>query len=520
MITGIITDIGLSIDINSIINKYGKSYYCKLLNQLLIVEKHNNKKPKGSPIINIKGYCFDTTRSIVIVPKLKAIEFLNRGILNEVKDYDYDSIPINSYESPVMPLYDYQKKIVEHIIDNYYVNTKTNNICYLQMDTGLGKTRIGCSLINYLKCSTLIVVPTIAIGEQWIEECNELYPLMTIGKYSKKVTLGTHDVIVIVINSLRNKSTNFVKGFGFVIFDEAHEYYTSINRKVLWLIGSIKYVLGLSATPLERPDGLDHYVTLHLGKPIKARDITDIKFTKFLGKVTCIQYYGNTEYTKTVTLENGMISSILTINNIISDPYRMEVIVNEIKRLHGDNHGVFVFAEHREFLTVIKKYLLQVLSDTVIIMENELDNEEIYNIETQNISILKGGISKETLLQTKKRGKHVVLTTYGYSRRGISLVEMTSMVLTTPRRNGLRQIIGRILRKGSDETIVREIVDIVDMRTVLHTQFNDRKTVYNEKEFTINYKRIHDTSDLPPPEPEEPIINIQDIIDSIYDLEM
>jgi len=344
---------------------------------------------------------------------------------------------------------------------------------------------------------------------------------MTIGLYksnSKKVTLATHDIIVIVINSLRAKDPIFVKKFGFIIYDEAHEYHTTINKKVFWFMGSVKYVLGLSATPFDRPDGLDRYVTLHLGEPIYAKDITSIQFTKFMGNVNCIQYYGDDEFIKTVTLENGMISTILTINNIIYDPSRIELIITEIKRLHNADHGIFVFAEHRDFLTVLKNQLLLSFPTTIVIVENE---PQYQDIDYDEISILKGGISRETLLQTKKRGKHIVLTTYGYSRRGISLTEMTALVLTTPRRNGLRQVIGRILRKGSDENIVREVVDIIDMRSILKNQFKDRKLVYEEKLFNLIYKNKHSTIDLSESGNTDHIsdkaIDINSIISSIYD---
>jgi hypothetical protein len=67
---------------------------------------------------------------------------------------------------------------------------------------------------------------------------------------------------------------------------------------------------------------------------------------------------------------------------------------------------------------------------------------------------------------------------------------MTAIVLTTPRRNGSKQIIGRILRRGSDESIIREIVDIVDMRCNLHSQYYDRKKIYIEKGYDITTIKI------------------------------
>jgi len=91
----------------------------------------------------------------------------------------------------------------------------------------------------------------------------------------------------------------------------------------------------------------------------------------------------------------------------------------------------------------------------------------------------------------------VVLTTYGYSRRGVSLVEMTSIVLASPRRRGMRQILGRITRRGSDESILRIVVDVKDVRTALKGQSTDRRVVYKEKAYPIYRVRV-DHEDFPP----------------------
>ena len=104
--------------------------------------------------------------------------------------------------------------------------------------------------------------------------------------------------------------------------------------------------------------------------------------------------------------------------------------------------------------------------------------------------MLRGGITKQTFNDAKDAKAHIVLTTYGYSRRGISLPDMTALVLVSPRRNGSRQIIGRILRRNSDEMIVRQIIDIVDVHTVLKSQSNDRIKIYKEKFGKENVKKI------------------------------
>jgi superfamily II DNA or RNA helicase len=545
MSEGIINSCGLCIQYsNFIVNCKGKKNTQTILNSLTVREKPSHGKPKGTPLIVKHGYIHQ--QDSIIFPRIKSHLFLKYGIISTIKqEYINDPRTIIKY-TMTSPLYDYQDQLVKHLLDNYYTtdNVKNNkSICYLQMDTGLGKTRIGCALANELGFPTLIVVPTIAIGYQWIDEANDLFPNLKTGFYHNKLDIDSsnHDLVVVVVNTFSKKDPTFIKGFGFMILDEAHEYYTKCNSNVLWL-AQTRMVLGLSATPLERPDQLDKYVTFHLGQPVYALSIVDVRSLNFKGRVKCINYYGSNKYTESITTTNGTMSTVLTIGNIIQDPDRIKLIVKEVKRLYNEGHGIFVFAEHRNFLDILRDSLVgmsveyaddgngdgsEVTDVDDILLNDSLDSQDA-QVNTKNTSIFKGGIHKREIQNAKdmsKKGSHIVLTTYGYSRRGISLTEMTALVLTTPRRNGLRQIIGRILRKGSDESIVREVIDIIDMNSTLHGQFYERKKVYTEKCYPLEYVRVECNdieSELPSAESELSTGNMTydemfQILNDIYD---
>lgn len=493
MLEGIINSNGLFIPYDKfLIRSGGKTNMNKILKSLTIVEKASFGKPKGSPLIIKRAYI--NQKNAIIFPRIKAYIFLKHGLIDSIKvEYKNEPRIINSHEITI-PLYEYQEEIITYLVSNQFSEESIKNnkgICYLQMDTGLGKSRIGCVLVNKLQYTALVVVPTIAIGLQWIDEFNELYPNMTVGFYHNttkvQVTPDNYDVTVIVVNTLSKKDISFINGYGIIIFDEAHEYYTTCNGKILWL-AQTKIVLGLSATPLERPDELDKYVLLHLGQPIYAKDIVNVASVKFTGIVKCINYYGCPKYSETILTNKGTTSSILTIGNLIKDPFRIQLIIKEIKRLYNIGHGIFVFAEHRDFLDILKTHLIDY---NVIDIDDEMQVNEI------DTSIFRGGIHKSDIQRAKELSKtkaHIILTTYGYSRRGISMTEMTAIVMATPRRNGLKQIIGRILRRGSDETIVRNIIDIVDIRCNLRSQYFDRKKIYIEKGYPIEIVKVESDS--------------------------
>ena len=62
---------------------------------------------------------------------------------------------------------------------------------------------------------------------------------------------------------------------------------------------------------------------------------------------------------------------------------------------------------------------------------------------------------------------------------------MNCIVLCTPRKHNHTQIVGRILRNGSDVNITRQIIDIVDCKSILYSQYYERKKAYIENNFKL-----------------------------------
>src|ERR1700678_1090234 len=156
-------------------------------------------------------------------------------------------------------------------------------------------------------------------------------------KGSKKAPPGpaTHDLVVIIINTFRKKTPDFISGFGLVIFDEAHELHSPENSKALWL--AQVPTLGLSGTPLGRKDGLDALVPVHLGPVVVEESIPgfDAGEAKFTGEVWRIEYSGHPDHCETATSPSGSMNAMMTIANINKDPYRLRLLVDNIVRLYN-----------------------------------------------------------------------------------------------------------------------------------------------------------------------------------------
>ena len=391
-------------------------------------------------------------------------------------------------------------------------------LAYLQMGTGLGKTRVGLAAAVEAGGPTFVVVPTRALREQWLSEARQAYPGLALAAYQNPRTAATEpagpataDLVVGVANTVLRKKTGFFSGYALVVLDEAHELSARCSQNILWLAQGAPRVLGLSATPDERPDGLDRLVFRFLGPPTSAEaDIPrfSVADVRFHGRVREVEYVGEGEYVEAVVSRAGTLSATATVGNLVRDPARLALVVAEVERLYfqgetdpaalgpgppGRSHGVMVFAEHRDYLLVLRDAIMArfappdlaapELGDGPAAEEDPGDSSGAEQAAAGGAVVLRGGVGAEALVQA--RAARVVLTTYGYSRRGISLANMTALVLATPRRRGLTQILGRILRRGSDETIRRAVVDIRDMASPLKSQSSDRRAAYREKGWPI-----------------------------------
>ena len=299
-------------------------------------------------------------------------------------------------------LYDYQSLIVDCIS----IRLREMNRCYLHLATGLGKTRISIAICQQFDIPTLVIVPTIAIKEQW-------------GGYN------TPNVIILVINSAAKKPAEFFNSFGLLIIDEAHEWDRPMVLKILQK-GQVYYTLSLSATPEYTPF-LYHY----FGQPMNM----NTHATQWLGHVKRIKIKNQIDKPICNTIAGEeVISHICTLSTIMYEPNRVAIILREIHRLMVIHEITFIFAEHREFV----KYLAQHFDESLV-------------------AILIGG-RKPVVLP----GVQLIFTTYAFSRRGIDIKNATVAVLATPHKSCLQQIVGRIIRKGSNEAIRREIVELSD----------------------------------------------------------
>lgn len=479
--------IGVGIPKQAFIHRLGgERQLLKILSALTVHEKPQPGAPvRYKPITRVAYKC---DQNNVILPRRQARKLSPQIIDVPIEQYNTRAIE-PAHWTPTAPFYAYQSLAAEHVCQNIFMNT---NSAYIQMETGLGKTRFAMAVAAILQGPVFVVVPTKIIQQQWLWDFQKIFPQLCVGKFTNHTNTVPYDVLIGVVNTVRKQKNDFFLPFRLIVLDEAHELQSPQNSNILWLTESAQSVLGLTATPYDRPDGLDKIVPFFLGPPIWA--ITDIKgcninIAQFAGRVREVDYDGDPEYCTAVKSSTGAVSAIETIIRLIQDPARLHVVVAEVERLYymqtaGSPHGILVFAELRDYLPILQKELMK-----------KLPAADIYTPELTSI-VLRGGAPPGALLLAQQA--RVVLTTYGYSRRGVSINNMTALVLATPRKSNLSQIIGRITRLGSDERIQRIIVDIRDIRSPLCSQSTKRREIYKKKKYSIyrvktNYKTYNMT---------------------------
>ena len=394
--------------------------------------------------------------------------------------------------------------------NNYYGFQLDGNKRYLMSDFivthNCGKSFVAMDLIGKIKRKTLVVVPNTYLLNQWVKILSQYFPTATIGElYGKHKVDG--DIIVGIINTISDltefevkeklplpnigKTVKYIKQsttvsvdelfskIGLTIFDESQMYVSKEFRKAFKRVHS-RFTIGLSATPDIREDKLDKIHTSWLGPIIDADELDNYSPTQdaFQSKATLIKYYGHDDHVGFKIRNDGMMDYQSIIESIVNDPNRNQLLINEIMKLAKNGYYVFVFSDRRSHL--------EQLYDTIM---NDIPKESNVCLsipEADKKIILYGGSSDETI-QTANDISNIVFTTYQYSSTGVSIKKMDCLVLTTPRRSNMKQIINRVFRLGSDQTIERQIIDIIDMKLPIKNQHRERIKAYRERGSEIVY---------------------------------
>lgn len=388
-----------------------------------------------------------------------------------------------------------QQIACDYLMDNIYHMQerikKNATSCTLVMAPGAGKSYMAAAMIGALGKKTLVIAPSEAVLDETRKAVKASYPTLSVGEYTSKRKVDG-DVVLMIINSALSSEFDFSKDpnydsvsitdrnripfyeyfarFGFVIFDEIHNYTSDVRQEIFWRT-NFTYCLGLTATPDESPWDMDIVFQKHLGPLVKDIDIPNynMKMIDWKAKIIPINYHGPPEYTKVIrNPTTGWVSYMDMVNQFNDDPYRNRAIIDKIISAWQAGRNIFVFVVSRDAVTKLSKLFKERMIELGLSSLHEKEHGD---------AILMGGISKEDMANA--RLATVIFTTYAFSWQGISIPKMDTIMFANPRIAKMRQILGRAFRNGGDVSICREIYDFIDVETEMGVkEAKERKKFY------------------------------------------
>lgn len=472
---------------DDIVRRFFKHKYQTLLNKLTVHTRQRIGPPKIAKIYKYTVAELDGKKyKMIHLPRTVGEGLLDKGIIDELINTIPDGHDVElDFQAE---LFENQQLVVDHLLEHKFNKDRTDDgfgTAVLNMQAGLGKSFTAGGLIKALGKKALFITINKKLKKQGLKDLQACFPNNKVwdtdGAKNAMTLADNVDIMVMVINSALTLPDEFFAKFGTIIIDEVHMVCSKSRAELFWKC-QVRNVLGMSATTSQRDDGFDAVYYKHLGEPVIAADIPGFTSddTEFKGNVKVVKYFASDEAAiDTYNETTGYIDFNKMLAQFIVDEQRNKLCVDEIIELLNDPDAkryIFAFSDRVEHLKTIEVMLQQRLADNNLIFAPEL-------------VIMKGGASDQTLGQADSA--RIILTTYGFSGTGVSIVHMNSIVLMTPRRKGFLQILPRAMRRGSDIEIVRKFVDIVDAKTKIKSQLSSRKNAYKHYKFDIDVVKVN-----------------------------
>ena len=239
---------------------------------------------EDSDLIRIPNTKYDDRNKVLRAYGLyyqEIIEYLKKSDL-DFTDHVPKFLPSPILQMRDLELRDYQKQAIENW-------TKSSRKGCVILPTGAGKTAVGIKAIEKVNASTLVIVPTIDLMEQWENNLSKYLfsdsdnSNIKIGKLGggeedlQAITVATYDSAYLRASTIGNQ-------FEFVIFDEVHHLpapgYRSIAEQFI-----APYRLGLTAT-IERDDELHELIPYLTGGVVFQLGPQELSAQKHLAEYT------------------------------------------------------------------------------------------------------------------------------------------------------------------------------------------------------------------------------------------
>lgn len=327
--------------------------------------------------------------------------------------------------------------------------------CLISARPGWGKTFTALAIAAELKQKTLVIVHTVALAEQWIQEICAVYGMdpSQIGTiWEGRVTIG--DFITIgIIKTVHNNRMSLTKEFGLVIVDEVHHLPADQFAGFID-VSHAKYKMGMTGT-LERKDKKHVLIFDYISTDVFVAPDENVMIpTVDVAKVP-IDFD---------SLTGAYAAKVTELNN---DPTFQHVLGSLCATYADLGHKVLFVSDRISMLEALHKRL----GDRSVIYHSSMSKVE-----------------KENGLRRMRNGEADILLgslrifLEGVSENYLSCLVLGASISGPP----LDQVIGRVIRQREGK-LNPVIVDVLLAGRTMRRHHDDRVKTYEAAEYSVEY---------------------------------
>ena len=466
---------------------------------------------KNSHLIGIPGTAIDERDKKVLRAHASEydsiVKYLSESDL-EFVDNVKQIIPSQTITAPDLVLRDYQERAMENW-------TKSLMRGCVVLPTGAGKTVLGIRAIEQINSSTLVVVPTIDLMDQWTQvlkkylkyEGQDKKNISSKGNSNSSQTKignlggGRDDIQQITVatyDSAYLRAPYIGNQFELIIFDEVHHLpapgYRLIAEQFI-----APYRLGLTAT-IEREDGLHDLLPKLVGGIVFQLGPQELSEKKHLAEFEIerrqveLTYQEQKDYDDSYSV---FLSSLSKLGFRYPSMHNLKRLImmsnkNKVARegLLARNKANSIALNSQSKISELKKILTEnKFAKTIIFTQN---NKMVYDLSDKFlIPFITYKTTKEerrNVLEGFKSGRYSTVVTSRVLDEGIDVPDAELAVIVSGTGSGreIIQRLGRILRPKKDQKKAK-LVEIISKHT--------RETNTSAKRITAFQKSAKQSSD-------------------------
>jgi superfamily II DNA or RNA helicase len=347
------------------------------------------------------------------------------------------------------------------------------------LPTGSGKTIIGLKALEKVNASSLVVVPTIDLMDQWTSVLSKFFA------YSDAIKIGNlgggsdniETITVSTYDSAYLRAASFGNRFALVIFDEVHHLAAPGYRLIAEQLAS-PFRLGLTAT-IEREDDLHKELPRLVGGVVYQVHPRDLAKNRHLAMYEIERREVDMlpeeveEYKKWIGIYQTGLKKV-GLRMAYAGAFQKLIIMsgrNKVAReaLLARSRAIEIALNSKSKLEELRKILEQNKGRKTIIFTQH--NKLVYDISDRFlipfITYKSGKEERQDALSGFKDGRYKAIVTSKVLDEGVDVpdAEVGIIVSGTGSSREFIQRLGRLLRPKADSNIKAKLIEIISANT-------------------------------------------------------